>query len=128
MKRLKKGFTLIELLVVIAIIGILAAVVLVNVNQARQRAREAAIISALSQIRSNKELTFTTSYQPTTGQILTTIQNNGGSSALIENNGTTSYMSASSLPTGGFYCVDSTGSSKKVTTQPTAAMTACPGS
>lgn len=128
MKRLQKGFTLIELLVVIAIIGILAAIVLVNVSQARNRARESAIISALSQIRSDKELNFTTTYQATTGQILTTIQNNGGSNPLIENNGTTSYMSASSLPTGGYYCVDSTGASRKVTTVPTSVMTECPAS
>jgi type IV pilus assembly protein PilA len=51
MKRNQKGFTLIELLVVIAIIGILAAVVLVNVSAARNRARESAVRQAVSQFR-----------------------------------------------------------------------------
>ena len=128
MKRLQKGFTLIELLVVIAILGILAAVVLINVNSARNRAREAAIISALAQIRSDKEVNFTTSYQTVGGQVLTTISSNGGSSPLIENNTITSYMVASVLPTGGFYCVDSKGASRKVTTAPLASMSECPAS
>lgn len=119
MKQLKKGFTLIELLVVISIIVILAAIFFVNVSQARLKARDSAIIAALSQIRTEKELTFNGQYQAASLQIRTTIENNGGK--LNEALTGTEYRSSSILPGGGAYCVDSTGSSRKVDNEPTSA-------
>jgi len=44
--RSKKAFTLIEILIVIAIIGVLAAIVLVKLNNSRNKAKDAAIMSS----------------------------------------------------------------------------------
>lgn len=56
--NLQRGFTLIELLVVVAIIGILSSIVLVSLNSARQRGRDASIKGSMSSMRAQAELWF----------------------------------------------------------------------
>ncbi len=58
LKTNKRGFTLIELLVVIAIIGLLATIVLVSLNNARNKANDAKVKSDLSQIMLGMEMYY----------------------------------------------------------------------
>lgn len=50
-RKTRRGFTLIELLVVISIIGLLAALIMVNFNAARERARDVQRKSDLDQTK-----------------------------------------------------------------------------
>lgn len=58
MKKLALGFTLIELLVVISLIGILATLVMANLNAGRGRARDAQRKSDLRQISTGLRLYY----------------------------------------------------------------------
>ena len=53
--KMRKSFTLLELSMVIAIIGILATVVLVNLNSSKLRARDSVIRADISQIHALME-------------------------------------------------------------------------
>ncbi len=58
LRNKNKGFTLIELLVVIAIIGLLASVVLLALNSARAKSRDAKRLADVRQLASAFELYF----------------------------------------------------------------------
>lgn len=67
LKQNQKGFTLIELLVVIAIIGLLASVVLLALNSARQKSRDAKRLADVRQVATALELYYDAAVGGTNG-------------------------------------------------------------
>jgi len=143
-----KGFTLIELLVVVAIIGILSSVVLASLNSARTKGADAAIKSNLANMRAQAEMVFDGS---TTGvytglctntviaaQLASVASSLGGTvgatNALATLTTVTCHESSSAwavqsgLKGGNYWCVDSLGASKGVTTALALNATVCPAS
>ncbi len=75
----KSGFTLIEVLTVIMIIAILASIILVSLDTARERARDVTIQNQLGQLRSLAEAlyTFENHYDELAGAVADRATNDG---------------------------------------------------
>ena len=128
----KGGFTLVEMLVVIAIVGILSAAVLASLGPARNRAKDARIISGLDQVRAIAEILYDGDYaavvigQTDIAKIATDITGNQGEMTITLSADTLTFAAEASLASDGFYCVDSAGTAKNYTVNPDTSAGLCP--
>ena len=117
-----KGFTLIELLVVIAIIGLLAAISLVSLSGSRTKGKDVSIKANMDTMRKALEMEATmtgTTYVLAAGTNMNAYNNArtaantqcaGGACTWVEAISATAYcLLNSTLPGGGFWCIDSAG-------------------
>jgi prepilin-type N-terminal cleavage/methylation domain-containing protein len=128
----RKGFTLIEMLVVVAIIGILAGTVLTALGPARDKGRDARIISGMQNIAAILETKFDgTQYPP---DIFTASPEAAKSKTDMTNYGATTigyetvgveYSLYTTLNSDEVYCLDSSGYRGIVDTAPANDITSC---
>jgi len=138
-ERSRRGFTLIELLVVIAIIGILAAMILVALNTARSKAKDARIKSDMAQFAVDATLHYDTngSYTQWCGlsgdhanydALQADVKKQGGTNASCRVTAET-WVIFAQLASSGFVCTDSAGKTSLPATREgdVPGMTVCPG-
>ncbi|MFA5166361.1 MAG: type II secretion system protein [Candidatus Paceibacterota bacterium] len=129
---MKKGFTLIELLVVISIIVVLASIVLVGVRSAINKAKDARIVSGMSQLQTQAEMFrqehmdsytgFGCASNTSTVTICTDITRQGGlvvttTESVPYTSAFCAYVSLTTQYNGvnDYYCIDSNGTKGQVT-------------
>ncbi|MEK7162324.1 MAG: prepilin-type N-terminal cleavage/methylation domain-containing protein [Patescibacteria group bacterium] len=141
---MKRGFTLIELLVVIAIIGIIAAIVVVAVNGARNRGKDAKIKVQVSGAKNSAEIYFNSSggYGPANVSVVSGGASCAGAMFMDVNSGMAAYADSDNYPggarlvcvqnssafafaaslsaSGEYWCTDSSGNPGKITISDTA--------
>lgn len=124
------GFTIVELLVVIAIVGILVSIVLVRTGSAKKEGEDAAVRTALREVRNAAELYYnnsetyegvcdpgdvTLSDEGDFKRIKDYITKHNGSEGIIGcKDDETGYAVISSLNLGDCWCVDSKGAGREI--------------